>query len=385
LTARAPTPTLPLRGGGGKGAALPETRLITNVYYLEARYPKLHVERTFLYEPTTAWTYSHHPHVTFFQGRFFAIWSNGRVNEDDVGQRVLIASTGDFHSWDAPTALVGPLPGRHSELVLTAAGFHQHAGTLVAYYGQYEYLPEALVDGHRRPSDASHTDVGLWAHATTDGRTWAEPAPLGLPIVPNHGPQRTASGRLIISGNVMFPWTDDPSGLSGWTKAGIYPDEMADEVVDDSGGFRPVAERMGWPTGLCEGSFFQTDDGVIHMMFRSYTGFLWHAESTDDGETWSAPEQFHFGRLPDGRFYYVGNPNTGGGRCPLMLSLSEDGVRFDRHFILADERYEMKRDGMHKGGQYGYPHTMVHEGCLYVIVSRRKEAVEVLRTPLAAL
>ena len=68
-----------------------------------------------------------------------------------------------------------------------------------------------------------------------------------------------------------------------------------------------------------------------------------------------------------------------------MLSLSADGVRFDRHYILADERYEMKRDGMHKGGQYGYPHTMIHDGRLYVIVSRRKEAVEVLRTPLAAL
>jgi len=45
----------------------------------------------------------------------------------------------------------------------------------------------------------------------------------------------------------------------------------------------------------------------------------------------------------------------------------------------------MKREGMHKGGQYGYPHTMLHEGRLYAIVSRRKEAVEVLRVPIDAL
>lgn len=365
--------------------------MITNAYDPDATHPRADVERTFIYSPETEWTYSHHAHVTHFKGRLHAIWSNGRVNEDDVGQRVLIASADDFCSWEAPRPLVDSLPGKHSELVLTAAGFHQHEGTLVGYFGQYEYRPEALVDGHRQPGNTSHMDVTLRAVTTTDGETWSTPIDLGLPIVPNHGPQRTASGRLIISGNVTFPWTDDPSGLAGWTMSGIYPPEMEREVVDDSGGFRPVAQRLGLPTALCEGSFFQTDDGVVHMMFRSYTAFLWHAESTDDGETWSTPEptnftddcaKFHFGRLPDGRFTCVGNPHTGGGRCPLVLSLSEDGVRFDRHFILGDEVYEMKRDGMHKGGQYGYPHTMVHEGHLYVIVSRRKEAVEVLRTPI---
>ena len=68
-----------------------------------------------------------------------------------------------------------------------------------------------------------------------------------------------------------------------------------------------------------------------------------------------------------------------------MLSLSGDGVLFDRHYILADQPYAMKRPGMHKGGDYGYPHTLLHDGYLCVIVSRRKEAVEVLRAPLAAL
>ena len=375
------------------------TSPITNAYDPEATCPKLDVERVVLYAPETAWTYSHHASIAFFNGRFFAIWSNGRVNEDDVGQRVLIASSEDFASWTAPRPLVDTIMGKHSELVLTAAGFHEHAGTLVAYFGQYEYRPEALVDGHRTPGGTSHMDVGLWALTTADGETWTEPTPLGLPMVPNHGPQPTRSGRLIISGNIMFPWTDNPSGLAGWTKAGVYPREMADEVVDDSGGFRPVAERAGWESPVCEGSFFATDAGVIHMMFRSYTGFLWHAESRDDGETWSEPTRtaftdngtkFHFGRLPDGRFTYVGCPDPREApadrrRCPLVLSLSEDGVRFDRHFILGDAYYTMKREGMHKGGQYGYPHTMLHEGRLYAIVSRRKEAVEVLRVPIDAL
>jgi len=72
-------------------------------------------------------------------------------------------------------------------------------------------------------------------------------------------------------------------------------------------------------------------------------------------------------------------------RNPLVLSLSEDGVRFDRHFILADETYEQQKEGLHKGGEYGYPHTLIHEGGLYIIVSRRKEAIEVIRTPIDRL
>ena len=35
-----------------------------------------------VYQPQTEWTFSHHPHLTFFRGRSFALWSNGRKDED---------------------------------------------------------------------------------------------------------------------------------------------------------------------------------------------------------------------------------------------------------------------------------------------------------------
>jgi hypothetical protein len=220
------------------------------------------------------------------------------------------------------------------------------------------------------------------------------------PIVPNHGPQPTRSGRLIISGNTAFPYTDDPSGLSGWTMTGIFPQEMAATFADDSSTFSILQAQMGWPAGLCEGSFYQTDDGILHMLLRTtgpgYAGKLWVTESADDGTTWSAPVEtqftdnntkFHFGRLPDSRFYYVGSPDLEPrwARNPLVLSLSADGVRFDEHMILADEEYVQRRPGLHKGGLYGYPHTMIRDGYLHVIVSLRKEAVSVMRVALSTL
>ena len=372
------------------------TSPITNCYDTDAERPKLDVERTFLYQPETEWAYSHHPFLVFFDGRYYAMWSNGRQDEDAPGQRVLTATSPDFRDWGEPHPLVDVRTGPHGEVVHTPAGFHRHGETLVAYVAQYEYRPDVLEDGRRPKAALGHIDTALWAIATSDGRAWSDPVHLGLPMNPNHGPEPTTSGRLIISGNVAFPYTDDPTALAGWTMAGIYPPEMEPEVYDDSEGYRHVQRRMGWPVGLCEGSFYQTDDGVLHMLLRSGTNRLWVTESANNGNTWSAPvetdftngiSKFHCGRLPDGRFYIVSNPDPEPwwSRNPLVISLSRDGVRFDQHYILADEHYERKREGMHKGGDYGYPHTIVHDGHLCVIVSRQKEAVEVLRVELDAL
>jgi len=375
-------------------AALELPATPTNPVRPDSRGEKLSPEQVFLYQPETEWTYSHHPAIAFFKGRFFAIWSNGRVDEDAPGQRVLISTSEDFTHWSPPKPLLDSMPGEFGEAVLTAAGFHQYEGTLVAYAGRHEYAPQSAKDGSRPDSDTQHRNTTLLAMTTTDGESWTPPVDLKLPIVPNHPPQATRSGRLIISGNISYPYTDDPKGLSGWKMTGIYPPDMLPTLFDDSEGFWIVKKRMGWPVGLCEGSFFQTDDGILHMMLRSGTDRLWLTESSDDGATWSVPREtsfsddrakFHFGRLPDGRFYYVGNPDPGSGRNPLVLSLSKDGVHFDKHYILADEPQTQKRPGKHKGGIYAYPHTIVHDGMLYVIVSVCKESVLVMRVPLAAL
>jgi hypothetical protein len=340
------------------------------------------VESVLLYCPEKTWTYSHHPHLTYFQGRFYAIWSNGRKDEDTPGQRVLFARSDDFTHWTEPRPLVDSLKDAAGvERVLTAAGFHQHDGRLVAYVGNY---------GPRRES------TRLEALTTTNGEHWSALADMGVPVCPNHGPQATRSGRLIIAGNISFPYTDDPAGLTGWRMAGIYPPVMSN-TTDDPSSFWTIAKRAKWPVAVCEGSFYQTDDGRLHMLLRS-TGWkadnrLWLSESQDDGATWSTPvatqfsncdAKFHFGRLPDGRFYYVGNPLVGN-RSPLVLSLSRDGLHFDAHYVLGETHYEMRRPGQCKGGEYGYPHTLVHDAWLYVVCSRQKEAVEVLRVAIAEL
>ena len=370
---------------------------ITNCYKPDAARLRPHVEQAFLYRPQTEWTYSHHPSLAWFNGRYYAMWSNGRKDEDAPGQRVLYSTSEDFVNWTEPVPLVDTQMGEHSELVLTAGGFYSHGETLTAYFGQWEYRSEALAGGSRPVFDTAHRNVRLNAITTGDGAHWGPIIDTGLPVVSNHPPTATRSGRLILCGHTAYPFTDDPAGLTGWRMAGIYPPDMGPGLFDDSEGFRLVEARTKWPGGgLCEGSFFQTDDGALHMLLRSGTDRLWVTESRDDGQTWSAPvptdftdnvAKFHFGRLPDGRFYYVGNPDPKprGRRNPLVLSLSRDGVRFDTHYILADAEYAAAQPGLHKGGTYAYPHTLIHDGCLCVIVSVGKESVLALRVALAGL
>jgi hypothetical protein len=305
------------------------------------------------------------------------------TDEDQPGQRVVYATSKDFIHWTAPKELAKPSVYHNDTLnILTAAGFYINNDTLVAYYGEYS---------------PARTHTHLWAKTTLDGEHWSSAFDMHVPVNPNHGPQPIKSGRLIISGNFTFPYTDDKSGLRGWKMTSFYPDSAYHE--DNPETYAAPAEKYGLAP-LCEGSFFQTDDGVLHTLLRAtddgWKGKLWLSESKDNGSSWSMPEEtpfsdndskFHFGRLPDGRFYYVGIPDTlhRSDRTPLVISISNDGSNFNKHYIIADEKYTMKKDGLWKEGQYGYPHTIIHDGQMYVIISRQKEAVEVIRFSIGQL
>jgi hypothetical protein len=353
---------------------------ITNNYSTDKGLPQLKVERSFIYQPEQKWLYSHHPYSCYFKGKFIAMWSNGMKDEDAPGQRVVFSTSKNFTSWSAPQVLA--MPSAYNDTlanVLTAAGFHQYGDTLVAYYGEYSPF---------------RTNTKLWAKYTIDGEHWSGPVNMQVPINPNLGPAALANGRLVLCGNFTFAYTDDAKGLSGWKLSSIYPDSLFKE--DNPATFYAPAQKLGLPP-LCETSFFQTGDGVIHALFRvtgkGWQGKLWQAESRDNAQSWSFPvetrfsdndSKFHFGQLPGGTFYYVGIPDTlqHYNRNPMVLSLSKDGKFFNQHFIIANSLYQLKKEGLWKGGQYGYPHTTIKDGYMYVIISRQKEAVEIIRFAL---
>lgn len=356
---------------------------ISNTYHSHNNIPQLLIERSFIYLPKEKWLYSHHPYICFFKGRYIAMWSNGMKDEDAPGQRVVFAMSKDFKTWSEPKVLAIPSAYNDSlQNVLTAVGFYQYQNTLVAYFG--EYSPK-------------RTNTKLWAKTSKDGITWSNAVDMHLPVNANLCPQPLNSGRLLICGNFTFGYTDDKTGLSNWKLTSFYPDSLYKE--DNPATFYSPAEKSGLPP-LCETSFFQTGDGVIYSLLRvtgkGWKGRLWLTVSKDNGESWSFPEEtgftdndskFHFGKLPNGKFYYVGIPDTSHhyDRNPLVLATSADGKVFDKQYIIANSIYHLKKEGLWKGGQYGYPYTFIKDGFMYVIVSRQKEAIEILRFKLDQL
>jgi len=359
-------------------------------------------------------SYNHHHQVLFDRGRIYVSWSNGFRNEDNPGQHmVLSVSDDEGRTWTAPTTVTPPLPEKTS--TYTAMGIREHKGQLIAYYGHYGYTPLSLDENGlpRVGSDPLYHDYSddptQWVHQNTftdlrvskdRGETWGAPSRIIDRFVPNLKPAPTHSGRLIMPGNITFPYTDDKAGLHGWKTVGIP--RLPTWTVDDPEGFGKACFSRHDPRLYCEADFFQTDDNKIHMMLRTlplpgqkHEGLLAVTESMDDGRSWSEPVltsytdcscRFQFGRLPDGRFFGLSCPNPKGGRTPLVLALSKDGVVFDRHFILGEQPSTKPRlPGGSKGGAYGYPTCDISNGKMYIVYSRTKEDIYFMKLDLSSL
>jgi len=379
--------------------------MINNRNFSKETATKLHTQRSILYAPITKedWGYSHHASMAVFKDKLYAMWSSGRTHEDLFGQRVMYSSTENGTDWSAPAVLADTIMGDHSEAVLQSGGFYVHDGVLYAYISYFEYEIESMLPrGYIAcmpgifdawfPMLAENTvhchDILVFS--TEDGVNWSKPKSLGIHSHVNQPPFKTASGRLILPGGILFPYTDDPAGQSGWVKNGLIPGSQ-------DGGWDNVEKlkELGYHTSLYEASGYVTGDSVIHMLMRSddYVGdacYLYETRSWDDGETWSAPERTDFtndhtkffaSRLPDGRFFIIGSPVVNGGRCPLVISLSDDGENFDRHYIIEDEsgRIPLKFPGMNKhkpiGYSFSYPHAVVWNDKMYVITGANKETI----------
>lgn len=340
------------------------SRNFKNNYHAESyNARKLTVETVGIFTPGIAdYKYNHHPSIAYFKGRYIAIFSNAPLHEDEASQRVMISTTENFSNWPAPSVLVDT----DINHVLTPGGlFVANENLLVAYYTINDAGP-------------ARNNRNLFALTSTDGVNWSTPINLNAPIFPCHRPTRLSSGRLILTGNRDFYYTDDPDGISGWT--------LASKV-----GFLP-----GQSANLVEGAIIEHADSIYTLFRDAGKKILWQ-ESSLDGSSWTTPrktETFtdndsksHLGKLPDGRFYYIGTPDTTdfGSRTPLVLSISDDGFNFDKNYIIANDHYAIQYAGDYKTGQFGYPYSMIHDDYLYVIFSRRKEKIEVVRFPISGI
>lgn len=96
--------------------------IFRNAYDPAADLPRIEPERAVIYMPAGDWSYSHHPSVAYFQGAFYAVYSNGMRGEDEPGQRLMIASSRDFIRWSAPQLLAEPSDGDYGTKKILTPG-----------------------------------------------------------------------------------------------------------------------------------------------------------------------------------------------------------------------------------------------------------------------
>jgi hypothetical protein len=383
---------------------------ITNLWG-EARSTTMNLEEIRVFEGRPGAAYNHHHQILFDRGRLYASWSNGIKDEDHPGQHMVFAvSDDDGKTWSSESTITPPPPEKTS--TYTAMGIRVFRGSLIAYYGHYGYndmwiddkgeVKAQEIPGHRGSADTwIHRDTFSELRISKDrGATWGKPVRVLDKFVPNLRPFPLRNGRLMMTGNVTFPYTDDRAGIRHWKSAGLP--RLPKWTVDDPEGFHKACFYRKDPWNYCEGSFFQTDDGRIHMMLRTdplpgekHNGRLAVTESTDNGATWSEPMltsytdcscRFHFGRLPDGRYFGLSCPNPKTARTPMVLAASKDGVVFDRHYILGNVPAARPRmPGHAKGGAYGYPTCDIANGKMYIVFSRSKEDIYFTKLNLDAL
>jgi hypothetical protein len=347
--------------------------------------------------------YNHHHQITSLNGRLYATWSTADVHEDSSGQHMMMATSDDLGTtWSSTRPLVDRVPGEFGEAVVTSLGIRVYNGRMVAYWGHYDYTEQAhrllleQATGLNGKADLSvrwHQNVFTGIKVSDDaGESWSDAGRIDR-FIANLSPHEMADGRLVIPGQMWHPWTDDPYGIEGWTVASIP--RLDDDFVDCTQGFWYAKTSRGDDFTCCEGSCYQTDDGVIHMMLRTETDRLAVTESYDNGISYSEPMitdftdchcRFQFGCLPDGRYFATSCPDPGSHRTPLVVAISEDGVRFDRHFVVGSEpNHPPRADGIQKFGRYGYPSYHIMDGILFVIFSIGKEDIAMKRVPLSVL
>ena len=333
---------------------------------------KLKIEETVLYKATArTHKFCHHPNLVRQGQRVFCMWSNGRVGEDEVGQRILYstAQVGRLDKWSAPRELARDPSGQGA---CVAAGWLVNGPTLIAYYtvtGGTNFDPRTV----------------LWAKVSTDGHKWSGPRRI-IPGFYIAGPVRMGDGSLLLAGEYVGAArsarrmaifrTQRPDGLGGWDAAKIAPSDL--KVF-----------------GYTEPAPYVLSGGRVGCPFRNYSGSLYASESGDDGRTWSVPMKTTFpdslsrhasGRLPDGQYFLINNSSAKRlDRSILTIALSRDGRVFDRAFVLKNEPTTKRFEGKHKLDGWQYPHAMVVDKSLLVSYSVNKEDVRLARVRLKAL
>ena len=260
-------------------------------------------------------------------GGLLCCWFGGS-HEGEADVAIFGARRGATGSWSAPCKLADGVEANWNPVL-----FYRADGVLLLFYKEGQQI-------------ASWRTMVM--QSSDDGLSWTAPAELvagdvsgGRGPVRNK-PIRLKSGRVLAGGSTehgiwqAFADISDDEGAT-WRKS--TPVAIADlqyragEKTAESA--IAVSAQSFYGRGVIQPSLWQSFDGSVHMLLRSSEGFVFRADSEDEGESWSAAYALSLPnnnsgldlvRLEDGTLLLVCNPVAAnwGMRSPLSLFISED-------------------------------------------------------------
>ncbi len=329
-----------------------------------------------LYEATAeTGSYSHHCHIINHNGRLIATWSNHARGEDEPGQRVLYSASSDGQAWAPFRELLPPLDEMVSDVdetnrrTMCANGFAVVGDRLFG-------LSEPSIDGGKRIG-IGRLACEVNADDTPGPAFWlVDPAPRPLPGFPAYPGAGDAEFADLVT--AIKAHTSRPEHGPTW--------EFLHKTTRPKG----IDGRQ-----LCEPTYgYRLEDGAYLRFYRAFgrePRINYAQYSFDDGRTWGAAVPTNFpdgqarsnaGTLPDGTYYVVNSPRN---RDPIIISLSDDGLTFDRAGVIRFGVEKKRFTGRWKGPGFQYPSSAVLGDRLFVIHSVNKEDVDITSIPLPEL
>lgn len=327
-------------------------------------------------------TYNHHQNIVKWNGEYWCAWDNCMVDEEQPGQRTFIAHSKDGITWSDRILVADG--NEETGMLRNLGGLYARGDTLYAFIQEKWNLVNAANPGmstHDNAKTSYRNDI--WA--TKDGTNWEM---VKKEYVDTQW--MFENPRLTNERRLMGPVTDSlgKSGVVLWP--GDDPMEKPEIIMHPW--FGNVENYFeGHDLGRFvygEATWYTDDDNRIWMYLRdeSASGYLGVTISEDGGESWAEIMRSNFpdsmsrtfaGRLPDGRFYQVGNSTRIlMDRNFFAVSLSDDGTKFNKIYQLVTEPAKQRFKGHLKCHGYQYPSCLVDGDKLLIVYSVNKEDIE---------
>jgi hypothetical protein len=342
-------------------------------------------EHAYVWQPATreAGAFNHFSALAHYRGRFFAMWGNHPDGETGPGQRTMYAWSDAWGEWSEAFDLFpppGPVKPRNQ------SGIHckpdrwmvvddiLYAVVYMDGAGRYPVARSVAMDGT--------LGEPFLVRTLPEGAT--------LPVYMQGYVHTTERAQLALR---LRSWYILNSQVSWWAysgegvpRTGIFGADLIEPFTYRArdGGYVLLSRYWGH-------SGNPVHDNRMYVSFsNSPSG--WAAPYPTDIP--DSPSRAEAVTLADGTVLLIGNQIAYRydtalylDRDPITVSLSDDGLVFDRVYALRANAPKFYRFSGVSGRNFGYAYSssLVHQGWLYTLYSIGKEDVGISRVPLTAL